>query len=66
MPAEGIELLVMTAGALAFAVVFVQPAVRTRPARPGTNATIAAPMTSQASTSQPKYEYGDATCTTFL
>ena len=30
MPAEGIELLVMTAGALAFAVVFVQPAVRTR------------------------------------
>src|SRR2546423_10517142 len=30
VPAEGMELLVMTAGALAFAVVFVQPAVRTR------------------------------------
>ena len=30
MPAEGIELLVMTSVALAFAVVFVQPAARTR------------------------------------
>ncbi len=39
---------------------------RTRPARPGANATMAVPITSQISTSQPKYEYGESTPMTFL